>query len=76
MLSRLKPHANSRPFTKMRVYDGENLRETDPKVKTMQEYKDSAGVDEGMEGISTRFAYRCSRPSTTTRPRSRPIRCT
>ena len=42
----------------MRVYDGENLRETDPKVKTMQEYKDSAGVDEGMEGISTRFAYK------------------
>ena len=38
VLSRLKPHANSRPFTKMRVYDGENLRETDPKVKTMQEY--------------------------------------
>ena len=58
VLSRLKPHANSRPFTKMRVYDGENLRETDPKVKTMQEYKDSAGVDEGMEGISTRFAYK------------------
>ncbi|SUE45127.1 PrkA family serine protein kinase [Roseomonas gilardii] len=58
VLSRLKPHANSRPFTKMRVYDGENLRETDPKVKTMQEYKDAAGVDEGMEGISTRFAYK------------------
>ncbi|MFT8243222.1 PrkA family serine protein kinase [Roseomonas sp. BN140053] len=58
VLSRLKPHANSRPFTKMRVYDGENLRETDPKVKTMQEYRDAAGVDEGMDGISTRFAYK------------------
>ncbi|HTH99487.1 MAG TPA: PrkA family serine protein kinase [Acidisoma sp.] len=58
VLSRLKPHANSRPFAKMRVYDGENIRETDPKVKTMQEYKDSAGVDEGMDGISTRFAYK------------------
>ncbi|WP_456304487.1 PrkA family serine protein kinase [Acidisoma silvae] len=58
VLSRLKPHANSRPFAKMRVYDGENIRETDPKVKTMQEYKDAAGVDEGMDGISTRFAYK------------------
>jgi serine protein kinase len=58
VLSRLKPHANSKPFAKMRVYDGENIRETDPKVKTMQEYRDTAGVDEGMEGISTRFAYK------------------
>ncbi len=58
VLSRLKPHANSKPFAKMRVYDGENIRETDPKVKTMQEYRDSAGVDEGMDGISTRFAYK------------------
>ncbi|GAB0116613.1 PrkA family serine protein kinase [Acidisoma sp. 7E03] len=58
VLSRLKPHANSKPFAKMRVYDGENIRETDPKVKTMQEYKDAAGVDEGMDGISTRFAFK------------------
>jgi serine protein kinase len=58
VLSRLKPHANSRPFAKMRVYDGENIRETDPKVRTMQEYRDAAGVDEGMDGISTRFAFK------------------
>jgi serine protein kinase len=58
VLSRLKPHANSRPFAKMRVYDGENIRETDPKVRTMQEYRDTAGVDEGMDGISTRFAFK------------------
>ncbi|HEY0162304.1 MAG TPA: PrkA family serine protein kinase, partial [Edaphobacter sp.] len=58
VMSRLKPHANSRPFQKMRVYDGENIRETDPKVRTMQEYRDAAGVDEGMEGVSTRFAFK------------------
>ncbi len=58
VLSRLKPHANSRPFAKMRVYDGENIRETDPKVRTMQEYRDAAGMDEGMDGVSTRFAYK------------------
>lgn len=58
VLSRLKPHPNSRPFAKLRVYDGENIRETDPKARTMQEYRDTAGVDEGMDGISTRFAFK------------------
>jgi len=58
VLSRLKPHPNSTQFAKMRVYDGENIRETDPKARAMQEYRDAAGVDEGMEGISTRFAYK------------------
>ena len=42
----------------MRVYDGENLKDTDPQAKPLQEYKDSAGVDEGMEGLSTRFAFK------------------
>ena len=58
VLSRLKPHPNSSQFAKMRVYDGENIRETDPKAKTMQEYRDAAGVDEGMDGVSTRFAFK------------------
>ena len=58
VLSRLKPHPNSTQFAKMRVYDGENIRETDPKARTMQEYRDAAGVNEGMNGISTRFAYK------------------
>ncbi|GBR11354.1 PrkA family serine protein kinase [Acetobacter oeni] len=58
VLSRLKPHPNSTQYAKLRVYDGENIRETDPKARTMQEYRDSAGVDEGMDGISTRFAYK------------------
>ena len=42
----------------MRVYDGENLKETDPKAKSVQEYRDAAGVDEGMTGVSTRFAFK------------------
>jgi serine protein kinase len=42
----------------MRVYDGENLKDTDPKAKTMQEYHDAAGVEEGMSGLSTRFAFK------------------
>src|ERR1044071_6861569 len=54
----LKEHENSNLTSKMRVYDGEKLKDTDPKAKTLQEYKDAAGIDEGMTGISTRFAYK------------------
>ena len=58
VMTRLKEHENSNVISKMRVYDGEKLKDTDPKAKTLQEYKDQAGVDEGMNGISTRFAYK------------------
>ena len=30
----------------------------DPKAKSIQEYRDFAGVDEGMAGLSTRFSYK------------------
>ena len=42
----------------MQVYDGENLKDTDPRAKSYQEYRDYAGVDEGMSGVSTRFAFK------------------
>jgi serine protein kinase len=58
VLTRLKEHENSNLYSKLRVYDGEKLKDTDPKARTLQEYKDTAGVDEGMNGISTRFAYK------------------
>ncbi len=58
VLTRLKEHENSNLHTKMRIYDGENLKDTGPQVKTMQEYRDTAGVDEGMTGVSTRFAFK------------------
>jgi serine protein kinase len=58
ILSRLKEPENSSIYSKMRVYNGENLKDTDPKAKSYQEYKDYAGVDEGMTGLSTRFAYK------------------
>ena len=58
VLSRLKEPENSSIFSKMRVYDGENLKDTDPKAKSIREYRDYAGVDEGMTGLSTRFAYK------------------
>jgi serine protein kinase len=58
VLSRLKEHENSNLFSKMRVYNGENLKDVDPKAKSMQEYRDAAGMDEGMNGVSTRFAFK------------------
>ncbi|MCV5745854.1 PrkA family serine protein kinase, partial [Escherichia coli] len=58
ILSRLKEPENSSIYSKMRVYDGESLKDTDPKAKSYQEYRDYAGVDEGMNGLSTRFAFK------------------
>ena len=56
--SRLRKHENSTLFSKIRVYDGESLKETDPRARSVQEYKDAAGIDEGMDGVSTRFAFK------------------
>ena len=58
VLTRMKEPENASIYSKMRVYDGENLKDTDPKAKSVQEYRDYAGVDEGMTGISTRFAFK------------------
>ena len=58
VLSRLSPHANSTLFSKMRVYDGESLREVDPRARSVLEYREAAGIDEGMNGLSTRFAFK------------------
>ena len=58
VLTRLREHENSNLYSKMRVYDGEMLREIDPRAKSLQEYRDAAGVDEGMSGTSTRFAFK------------------
>ena len=77
ILTRLKEPENSSIFSKMQVYDGENLKDTDPKAKSIQEYRDYAGVDEGMSGISTGLPSRSSRRcSTSTARRWRPTRCT
>ena len=58
VLTRLKEPENSSLYSKMLVYDGQSLKDTDPRAKSYQEYRDYAGVDEGMSGVSTRFAYK------------------
>ena len=58
VLTRLKEPENSSIYAKLRVYDGENLKDVEPNAKTVQEYRDYAGIDEGMSGLSTRFAFK------------------
>jgi serine protein kinase len=58
VLSRLVVPENSNIYSKMRIYNGESLKDIDPKAKSIQEYRDNAGVNEGMNGLSTRFAFK------------------
>jgi serine protein kinase len=58
VLSRIKEPENSSFESKMRVYNGESLKDVDPKAKSIQEYRDHAGVDEGLEGIDPRVCFK------------------
>lgn len=56
MLTRLKPSNKADPITKLRIYNGEEIVEqgTTKKIDIM-ELREEAGINEGMDGISTRF---------------------
>jgi serine protein kinase len=56
--SRLKRPENSAIQTKLKVYNGESVKDRDPNAKAISEYRGQAGVDEGMTGLSTRFAFK------------------
>lgn len=58
VLSRLRDPENSTIYAKMKVYNGENVKDTMPMAKPIEEYKDVAGTDEGMTGLSTRFGFK------------------
>lgn len=58
VLTRLHKVQHSTPYVKAQVYDGENLKDRDTTAKTYQEYRDLATVNEGMSGVSTRFAFK------------------
>ncbi len=58
VLTRIKEPENSSIYAKLRVYDGENLKDVEPNAKSVQEYREYAGIDEGMNGLSTRFAFK------------------
>lgn len=58
ILTRLKTPENSTIYAKLRVYNGENVKDTMPNAKSFEEYRSVAGIDEGMSGMSTRFAFK------------------
>jgi len=58
VLTRLEVPENSKVVTKMKVYDGDNVKEKDVKAKSFQEYKDGSTSNEGFFGVSTRLAYK------------------
>lgn len=58
VLSRLKDPENSNVYTKLEVYDGKHMKNKDPKVRSLEEYRETGGINEGMNGSSTRFAYK------------------
>jgi len=58
VLSRLAVPENSSVFSKLRSYNGENLKDLDPRAKSVKEYRDDAGAGEGFSGLSTRWAFK------------------
>ncbi len=54
-------HENSTFFSKLRVYDGESLRETDPRARSLQEYRDAAGRTKAWTASRPASRSRCSR---------------
>ena len=58
VLSRLSHSSGDELETKMKVYNGEDLKDRMNSVKPIHEYKEEAGVMEGFTGLSTRFAFK------------------
>lgn len=58
ILTRLEEPENSNTYSKLKVYNGENIKEKDVHAKSHQEYKDDATHNEGFFGVSTRMAYK------------------
>lgn len=58
ILTRLVDPDNSTIYAKLKVYNGESVKDTMPQAKPIDEYREAAGVDEGMTGLSTRFGFK------------------
>lgn len=58
VLSRLTVPENSSIYSKLRAYNGENLKDIDPRAKSVKEYREDAGAAEGFSGLSTRWAFK------------------
>jgi len=58
ILSKLSEPENSNVYSKMHVYNGEDVRDKDTRAKSMDEYRQNADRNEGFVGVSTRTAYK------------------
>lgn len=58
VLSRLDPVEKRVTSVKMKVYDGESMKDKDVNAKALHEYKAEATRNEGFYGISTRLAFK------------------
>lgn len=58
ILTRIDEPENSPIWSKLRVYNGEDIKETDPKAKSLNDYRSMSSKLEGFEGLSTRLAYK------------------
>lgn len=58
VLSRLDAAGGEVSRVKMKVYDGESMKDKDVNAKSLHEYKAEASRDEGFSGISTRLAFK------------------
>ncbi len=58
VLSRISEDSEKGAVTKMRVYNGEAMKEKDPNSKTLEEYLALADDKEGFVGISTRDSFK------------------
>lgn len=61
VLSRLKVEgttAGEGLHIKMKAYDGDNVKESAVVGRPYSEYKQLAGINEGMDGLSTRWAFK------------------
>lgn len=58
ILSRLEEPQNSTIISKLHVYNGDNIKEKDPRAKSLADYKSTSSKLEGFRGLSTRLAYK------------------
>ena len=56
--SRLVVPENSSLYGKLRVYNGDDVKKEKLDAKPIDEYRNIAGRDEGMNGLSTRYAFK------------------
>lgn len=58
VMTRLHEPNNADIYNKLMLYDGDNIKDEDPKAKSFEDYKLEAGINEGMSGLSTRLSYK------------------